>query len=130
MLLPKPDRRRDDPRGPFSPGPTPFRDLAWEGRSIWELVTSGRSAPALGLILALALSPPLAFGRNVGHGGGRPNADSGRGGDQISPSQAAQIARRQTGGRVLSVEGGRNGYRVKVLTPSGEIRYVSVPAGR
>jgi len=95
-----------------------------------ELVAKGSSATILGLLLALALNPPLAFGKNFGHGGGRRNADTGRGGGQISPGQAAEIARRQTGGRVLSVEGGRNGYQVKVLTPSGEIRYVSVPAGR
>jgi hypothetical protein len=90
----------------------------------------GKSASILVLLLALALIPPLAFGRNLGHGGGHPNPDAGRGGGQISPGQAAEIARRQTGGRVLSVEHGRRGYRVKVLTPSGEIRYVSVPAGR
>jgi hypothetical protein len=37
------------------------------------------------------------------------------------------MARRQTGGRVLAVTAGDGGYRVKVLTPQGEVRYVFVP---
>jgi hypothetical protein len=130
MVFLKPAPRLDEPCGPFSPGQSSLRKPACEGRHILELVAKGSAAAVLGLLLALALNPALAFCKNFGHGGGRPNADSGRGGGQISPGQAAEIARRQTGGRVLSVEGGRNGYRVKVLTPSGEIRYVSVPAGR
>jgi hypothetical protein len=37
------------------------------------------------------------------------------------------MARRQTGGRVLAVTASDGGYRVKVLTPKGEVRYVFVP---
>lgn len=47
---------------------------------------------------------------------------------RISAAQAAEIARRQTGGRVLSVKESSDGYQVKVLTQAGEVRYVFVPA--
>jgi hypothetical protein len=59
-------------------------------------------------------------------------AAPGRGGDssqgqQVTPAQAEATARRQTGGgRVLSVKPADGGYQVKVLTPSGEVRYVFV----
>jgi hypothetical protein len=89
----------------------------------------GSAATLLGVLL-LALISPAASGRNFGQGGGRSNADARSGGGQVSAGQAAEIARRQTGGQVLSVERGSNGYRVKVLTPSGEIRYVTVPGRR
>jgi hypothetical protein len=36
------------------------------------------------------------------------------------------MARRQTGGRVLAVTPSNDGYRVKVLTPNGEVRYVLI----
>ena len=45
----------------------------------------------------------------------------------MSAGQASEIARRQTGGRVLAVTPKDGGYRVKVLTPSGEVRQVFVP---
>jgi len=55
-----------------------------------------------------------------------------RGGSRISMSGAAEMARRQTGGRVLNVQetrqGGREGYRVKVLTGSGEVRVIFIDA--
>ena len=51
----------------------------------------------------------------------------------VSRDEAAQVAQRETGGRVLSVErvdaGGRAMWRVKVLTPRGEVRVVMVDAG-
>jgi uncharacterized membrane protein YkoI len=47
---------------------------------------------------------------------------------RISAAQAAEIASRQTGGRVLSVKESRDGYQVKVLTQGGDVRYVFVPA--
>lgn len=47
--------------------------------------------------------------------------------------EAAARVQQQTGGRVLAVEraeqGGRPVYRVKVLTPSGDVRIVVVDAG-
>lgn len=54
----------------------------------------------------------------------------------IGRDQAAAIAQHQTGGRVLAVEraavGGRPVWRVKVVTPSGDVRVVllDVASGR
>lgn len=51
----------------------------------------------------------------------------------VSRDQAAAAAQRQTGGRVLSVEktesGRRAVWRVKVVTPKGEVRVVFIDAG-
>jgi uncharacterized membrane protein YkoI len=48
----------------------------------------------------------------------------------LSPDDAAAVAQRQTGGRVLAVErsdaGGRPVWRVKVVTPGGEVRVILV----
>lgn len=48
----------------------------------------------------------------------------------VSRDAAAAIAQRATGGRVLAVEqadvGGRAVWRVKVLTPKGEVRVILV----
>lgn len=48
----------------------------------------------------------------------------------VSRDEAAAVAQRQTGGRVLAVEraeaGGRPAWRVKVVTPRGEVRVVLV----
>ena len=50
----------------------------------------------------------------------------------VSRDDAAQVAQRETGGRVLAVEradaGGRAVWRVKVVTPRGEVRVVLVDA--
>lgn len=48
--------------------------------------------------------------------------------------EAAERARRETGGRVLSIEehsrrDDREGYRVRILTPEGEVRYYDVGPG-
>jgi len=52
---------------------------------------------------------------------------AGRGGGASSAAEAAEEARRQTGGKVLSVRETSGGYQVKVLTPSGEVRMVFIP---
>lgn len=55
---------------------------------------------------------------------------SERGEGRLSPDDAARKARRETGGRVLSIQGDqREGYRVKVLTPQGEVRYIHIESG-
>ena len=50
----------------------------------------------------------------------------------VSRDQAAAVAQRETGGRVLAVErgdaGGRPAWRVKVVTQRGEVRVVMVDA--
>ncbi|MBA2964236.1 MULTISPECIES: PepSY domain-containing protein [Ramlibacter] len=52
---------------------------------------------------------------------------------QVSRDQAAAQVQQQTGGRVLSVDladaGGRQVWRVKVVTPRGDVRVVLVDAG-
>jgi uncharacterized membrane protein YkoI len=52
---------------------------------------------------------------------------------QVSRDEAAARAQQQTGGRVLSVDladaGGRAVWRVKVVTPRGDVRVVMVDAG-
>ena len=51
---------------------------------------------------------------------------------EVSRDQAAAAAQRQTGGRVLSVDqtesGRRKEWRVKVVTPRGEVRVVFIDA--
>lgn len=51
---------------------------------------------------------------------------------RVSPDEAASIAKRESAGRVLAVEkssvGGREVYRVKVLTPSGEVKVILIDA--
>ena len=57
----------------------------------------------------------------------RRDRDRNSGGrSDFGANQAAESARRQTGGRVLNVKPGDDGFRVKVLTPDGEVRYVPV----
>lgn len=49
----------------------------------------------------------------------------------ISPDDAAAVAARATGGRVLSVDragGQRQAWRVKVVTPRGEVRVILIDA--
>jgi uncharacterized membrane protein YkoI len=52
---------------------------------------------------------------------------------EVSRDAAAAMAQRETGGRVLSVDraeaGGRAVWRVKVVTPRGDVRVVIVDAG-
>ncbi len=50
----------------------------------------------------------------------------------VSRDDAAAVAQRLSGGRVLAVEkaeaGGRPAWRVKVLTPKGEVRVILIDA--
>ncbi len=52
---------------------------------------------------------------------------------EVSREQAAAMAQRQTGGRVLSVERADAGHgvdwRVKVVTPRGEVRVLLIDGG-
>lgn len=53
-------------------------------------------------------------------------------GGGMSLNQAVQQVQRETGGRVLSAEtinqGGRSVHRIKVLTPSGQVRVMTIDA--
>jgi hypothetical protein len=73
------------------------------------------------LLLAAEVGPAMAA-----RGDGRPGP---RQNHSLSADRAAESARRQTGGRVLNVRPASGGHQVKVLTPSGEVRYVFVPEG-
>jgi hypothetical protein len=76
----------------------------------------------LATLLALA---PLHAASARGGGGDHRGSPQGR---ELTAGQAGEIARRQTnGGRVLAVSPDKGGYRVKVLTPSGDVRSVFVP---
>ncbi len=79
---------------------------------------------ALLLLCAAGSVDTLADNGKRGSGQGQGNA---RG---LSADQAAERVRKQTGGRVLRVDQTGDGYRVKVLTPAGEVREITVPAGR
>lgn len=73
----------------------------------------------------------LALAALVGPGGtaARPGPLllAGKGGGAASAADAAEQAKRQSGGRVLSVQEKGGGWEVKVLTPSGEVRSIFVP---
>ncbi len=77
------------------------------------------------LALLLVLCGPNWADRGRGGGGG--DGERGGQGRGITAAQAGEQARRQTGGRVLAVTASDGGYRVKVLTPKGEVRNVFVP---
>lgn len=79
------------------------------------------------LVIAVAMTPAWAA-EGRGRSGERGN-QGGQGGG-MSAGQAAETVRRETGGRVLSVDENGGGYRVKVLTPSGDVRSVKVPRRR
>jgi hypothetical protein len=87
--------------------------------------------PILALAVLLAIAP---LGGAWADRGGRDSDSRGKGGDrrsgegrQSSESRASQRARQQTGGRVLGVSPSNDGYRVKILTPKGEVRSIQVP---
>lgn len=85
-------------------------------------------------VLCLALSGAWASGAQAleGLGNGRLAPDGLIGGgdvqrERLSPSDAARVAQQQNGGgRVLSVDRGSDGYRVKLLK-NGDVRVVFVP---
>jgi hypothetical protein len=83
----------------------------------------------LGLALTAAAIPPGAL---AGDGAMR-LARREQGGAPGGLSQAVRQVQQETGGRVLSAEqleqGGRVVYRIKVLTPSGQVRVITKDAG-
>ncbi len=86
-------------------------------------------------ILVLSVLVALApLGAAWADRGGRDSDSRGKGGDrrsseggQGSESRASERARKETGGRVLGVSPSNDGYRVKILTPKGEVRNLQVP---
>ncbi len=81
------------------------------------------------VLVALCLAGVAAFADARG-----PLQIARRGGESgVSLNQAVQQAQQQSGGRVLSADtvnqGGRTVHRVKVLTPSGQVRVYTFDAG-
>lgn len=81
-------------------------------------------------LVALCMASVTAFADDQG-----PLQIARRGGDSgVSLNQAVQQAQQRSGGRVLSADtvrqGGRAVHRVKVLTPSGQVRVYTFDAGR
>lgn len=83
-----------------------------------------RILPATVLAALLAAASGNAVAGDRGRGDKERGANRGRG---LSAAQAGEIARHRTGGRVLAVTAHNGGFRVKVLTPGGEVRQVIVP---
>ena len=79
--------------------------------------------------LVTAGAPCVTFAANGGH-----SLIARRGGGEtgVSLNDAVQQVQRETGGRVLSADtvnqGGRTVHRIKVLTPSGQVRIVTIDA--
>ena len=90
-------------------------------------------------LLVAAMLAAVSFGAFADHGSSLQSPGSyllaenaPRGGARISMGGAMEMVQRQTGGRVLNAQeaqqGGRPGYRIKVLTRSGEVRVFFVDA--
>jgi uncharacterized membrane protein YkoI len=84
------------------------------------------------IVLLLAILPLALASTSAVAGDGRHHFAQ-RGGDAgMSLNQAVQQVQRETGGRVLSADtvsqGGHTVHRIKVLTPSGQVRIVTVDA--
>jgi uncharacterized membrane protein YkoI len=83
------------------------------------------------LALALVLALPCAHARDFrvrDDGPGNSYAPRSTAEPRISLSQAIERVQRSTGGRVLDARERRDGYRIKVLTPRGEVLVVHVDA--
>ena len=86
---------------------------------------------AFSLTLAVVLpeTGQTAWGQESYQRVARRDQDHGGG---MSLNQAVQQVQRETGGRVLSAEtinqGGRSVHRIKVLTPSGQVRVMTIDA--
>ena len=87
-----------------------------------------RSLPMLALLLATAFGSPDAYARHATTGV-YPAASFIRVAERaVSMRDAVSRVRQQTGGRVLDAQDRGNHYRIKVLTPEGEVRIFRVDA--
>jgi hypothetical protein len=89
--------------------------------------------PILALLLAAALITAGAPSIALATGGSGHSFIARRGGEAgVSLNDAVRQVQRETGGRVLSADtvnqGGRTVHRIKVLTPSGQVRVVVIDA--
>jgi uncharacterized membrane protein YkoI len=84
-------------------------------------------------LLLIAVSLTMAAAPGVTYAGGKHYPVARRGGEGgVSLNEAVRQVQRETGGRVLSADtvnqGGRAVHRIKVLTPSGQMRIVTIDA--
>ena len=86
------------------------------------------------ILMVLALTAAQAQASSVATESSRSNwllAESGKHAS-LSLNDATELVRKRTGGRVLAAqevrEQGRAMYRIKVITPQGEVRIVFVDA--
>ena len=84
------------------------------------------------VLMLLACAVPAAHAQALGTAGMQEKwlmVDAGRQA-RVSLNEAAERVQKRTGGRVLSAqavrEEGRDLYRIKLLTPQGEVRIVYV----
>jgi len=97
---------------------------------------TGSTMPKRFLALLLVIAALVATGAPsavLATGGGQYYLTARRGGEGgVSLNQAVQQVQRETGGRVLSADtvnqGGRAVHRIKVLTPSGQVRVMTIDA--
>jgi sulfite reductase beta subunit-like hemoprotein len=47
-------------------------------------------------------------------------------GAQSTPAEAADEARKRTGGKVIWVKGSKGNYQVRVMMPNGQLRHVKI----
>lgn len=88
-----------------------------------------RSLPALVLLLIVtALAATDAYARHVTTAGYPANPLVRVAERAVSMGDAISRVRQQTGGRVLDAQDKGSHYRVKVLTPEGEVRVFRVDA--
>jgi len=84
------------------------------------------------LIVVLLATLLVLPGTSAIAGNGRQHLAQRGGESDTTLNQAVQQVQRETGGRVLSADtvnqGGRAVHRIKVLTPSGQVRIVTIDA--
>ncbi len=80
---------------------------------------------ASAVLLACLIALPQAVSADQ-EGRNRERFRGGGDRSQIGPDRAASIARQKSGGRVLSVQPGRNRHSVKVLSPDGRVYKLEV----
>ena len=83
-------------------------------------------------VLLLAILPLALLSAPAAAGDGRYHLAQHGAQSGLSLNQAVQQVRRETGGRILSADtvnqDGRAVHRIKVLTPSGQVRIVTIDA--
>ena len=92
-------------------------------------IMAKRSAAALAtLLLAATICCPEALAGYAKHDGYPAGSLVTVAERRVSMSEAIDKVRQQTGGRVLDAQDQGNQYRIKVLTPKGDVRIFHVDA--